>query len=159
MVKVLYPGSFDPLHNGHLALISTASRLFDKVVVAVLRNSQKSTPLFSASERVEMIAESVEVLGNVSVVGLEGLVVRLAEELGVDMIVKGLRSVSDFEDELQMAQMNRAASGIETMFIPSTPEDSYLASKYIRDMARFGQDVSQMIPKPVADRLVRKLSS
>ena len=159
MVKVLYPGSFDPLHNGHLQIISTASRLFDEVFVAVLRNSQKGSPLFSAGERVEMIAESVEVLSNVSVVELDGLVVQLAEELGVNMIVKGLRGVADFEGELQMAQMNRAASGIETVFLPSTPEDSYLASKYIRDMARFGRDVSQMIPKPVADRLARKMST
>ena len=106
-----------------------------------------------------MIVESVEVLSNVSVVELDGLVVQLAEELGVNMIVKGLRGVADFEGELQMAQMNRAASGIETVFLPSTPEDSYLASKYIRDMARFGRDVSQMIPKPVADRLARKMST
>jgi len=158
MVKVLYPGSFDPFHNGHLEIISTASRLFDEVVVAAMRNPQKGTPMFTAAERVQMIEDSVGVLGNVTVVGLDKLVVQLAAELDIDMIVKGLRGVSDFDVELQMAQMNRAVSGIQTIFIPSTTEDSYIASKYIRDIARFGGDVTEMIPKPVADILAAKLA-
>jgi len=158
MVKVLYPGSFDPFHNGHLEIISTASRLFDEVVVAAMRNPQKGTPMFTASERVQMIEDSVRVLENVSVVGLDKLVVQLAAELDIDMIVKGLRGVSDFDVELQRAQRNRAVSGIQTIFIPSTTEDSYIASKYIRDIARFGGDVTEMIPKPVADLMAEKLA-
>lgn len=158
MTKVLYPGSFDPLHNGHLEIITTASRLFDVVVVAAMYNPQKGSPLFDHAERVAMIEESVADLDGVEVVSFSSLVVQLAAEVGADMILKGLRGVSDFESELQMAQMNRAVSGVHTIFLPSTSEDSYLASKYIRDIARLGGDVSDMLPGPVARRLKEKLS-
>lgn len=157
MAKVLYPGSFDPLHNGHLEIITSASGLFDHVVVAAMFNPQKGSPLFDGHERVAMIEESVAHLDNVSVVSFSSLVVQLAADVGADMILKGLRGVSDFESELQMAQMNRSVTGIQTIFLPSTSEDSYIASKYIRDIARFGGDVSHMIPAPVARRLNEKL--
>jgi pantetheine-phosphate adenylyltransferase len=150
MAKVLYPGSFDPVHNGHIEIISTASRLFEEVVVAAMRNPQKGKTLFTLEEREAMLIESTEHLPNVSVVMFSSLVVDLAKELGADFIIKGLRGVTDFESELQMAQMNRAVSEVVTVFIPSTSADSYIASKYIRDITRFGGDVTQMVPDAVA---------
>ena len=156
--KVLYPGSFDPLHNGHVEIITAASDLFSEVVVAAMHNPQKPAPLFDGPERVEMISEATAHLGNVTVVMFSSLVVQLVEELGVDMIVKGLRGVGDFESELQMAQMNQAVSGVRTIFLPATSADAYLASKYIRDIARFGGEVAHMMPEPVARRLKEKLS-
>jgi pantetheine-phosphate adenylyltransferase len=158
MTKVLYPGSFDPLHNGHMGIITTASNLFDEVVIAAMYNPQKPAPLFDGPERVEMISEAVEHLGNVSVMSFYALVVQLAADMEADLIVKGLRGVDDFESEMQMAQMNKAVTGIETVFFPATSADSYIASKYIRDIARFGGEVSHMMPEPVARRLAEKLS-
>lgn len=153
MTRVLYPGSFDPVHNGHLEIIETASCLFDEVVVAAMRNPQKGEPLFELGEREAMLRESVAHLDNVSVTMFSSLVVDLARELDADFIVKGLRAVSDFESELQMAQMNLAISGVQTLFIPSASRRSFLASKLIREIARFGGDVTSMVPEPVARRL------
>ena len=115
MVKVLYPGSFDPVHNGHMEICATASRMFDHVVVAAMRNPQKSSPLFSDEERIEMLTEACAQLSNVEVVQFGELVVDLAQRLEVDFIVKGLRSPADFECELQMAQTNKSVSGVETL--------------------------------------------
>ena len=156
MASVLYPGSFDPIHNGHLEIIETASRLFDRVQVAAMRNPQKGEPLFSMDERRAMIEESVAHLDNVEVTMFSSLVVDLARERGADFIVKGLRAVSDFESELQMAQMNHKISGVDTLFIPSASGNSFLASKLIREITRFGGDVSNMVPPPVAKRLEEK---
>ncbi|MBU6330069.1 MAG: pantetheine-phosphate adenylyltransferase [Acidobacteria bacterium] len=156
MTRVLYPGSFDPIHNGHLEIIETASRLFDEVVVAAMRNPQKGEPLFTLDERREMLEESVAPLGNVTVTMFASLVVDLARDLEADFIVKGLRAVSDFESELQMAQMNKRVSGVDTLFIPSASGNSFLASKLLRELARFGSDVSPMVPAPVARRLQEK---
>lgn len=156
MTRVLYPGSFDPIHNGHLEIIGTASRLFDEVVVAAMRNPQKGEPLFGLDERREMLEESVAHFGNVRVTMFASLVVDLAKEQGADFIVKGLRAVSDFESELQMAQMNHEVAGVDTLFIPSASAHSFLASKLIREIARFGGDVTGMIPPPVAKRLQEK---
>lgn len=156
MASVLYPGSFDPIHNGHLEIIETASRLFEVVVVAAMRNPQKGAPLFSLEERQEMLEESVAHLDNVEVTMFSSLVVDLAREHGSDFIVKGLRAVSDFESELQMAQMNHKISGVDTLFIPSASGNSFLASKLIREITRFGGDVSNMVPSPVAKRLEEK---
>ena len=153
MTRVLYPGSFDPIHNGHLELIEVASRLFDSVVVATIGNPQKTTGLYSLDERREMIAESVAHLANVEATKYSSLVVNLAREVDADFIVKGLRAVSDFESELQQSQMNLAISGVHTVFIPSATEHSFVASKWIREIARFGGDVSSMVPAPVAARL------
>jgi pantetheine-phosphate adenylyltransferase len=154
--KVLYPGSFDPLHNGHVEIIETAAELFEHVVVATMRNPQKGEPLFTLDERMAMIQDSLAHLPNVTVVSFSALVVALAREIGADFIVKGLRAVSDFEGEMQMAQMNRAVSGVHTLFLPSASEHSFLASKFIRDIARFGGDVTAMVPASVAKYLDEK---
>lgn len=153
MTVVLYPGSFDPIHNGHLEIVGTASRLFDKVIVAAMRNPQKGDTLFSLEERQSLIEESLSHLPNVEVTMFSSLVVDLAKEVGAHFIVKGLRAVSDFESELQMAQMNKSVSGVDTLFIPSTSGSSFLASRLIREIARFGGDVSNMVPPPVAASL------
>lgn len=156
MSVVLYPGSFDPVHNGHLEIVETAAKLFDQVVVAAVRNPQKGEPLFSLEERELMITEVFAHLANVQVTMFSSLVVDLARDVGADFIVKGLRAVSDFESELQMAQMNHAISGVDTVFIPSASEHSFLASRLIREVARFGGDVSPMVPPAVAARLAEK---
>jgi pantetheine-phosphate adenylyltransferase len=153
VTTVLYPGSFDPIHNGHVEIVETAARLFDRIVVAAMRNPQKGEPLFSLEERQELIEESLAHLPNVEVTMFSSLVVDLARDVGAHFIVKGLRAVSDFESELQMAQMNRSISGVDTLFVPSASKNSFLASKLIREVARFGGNVETMVPGPVADRL------
>jgi pantetheine-phosphate adenylyltransferase len=153
---VLYPWSFDPFHNGHRELVETASYLFDDVVVGAIRNPQKGEGLFPLGVRKEMIEESLAHLDNIRVVSLSKLVVEVAKEVGADIIIKGLRAVSDAESEITQAQMNLALSGIHTMFIPSASASSFLASKLIREVARFGGDVSDMVPAPVAKRLKEK---
>ncbi|MGB3412171.1 MAG: pantetheine-phosphate adenylyltransferase [Microthrixaceae bacterium] len=158
MTVVLYPGSFDPIHNGHVEIVETTARLFDKVVVAAMRNPQKGEPLFSLEERQELIVDSLAHLANVEVTMFSSLVVDLARDVEANFIVKGLRAVSDFESELQMAQMNRSISGVDTLFVPSASRNSFLASKLIREVARFGGDISTMVPAPVAARLKSKLS-
>jgi pantetheine-phosphate adenylyltransferase len=152
VTRVLYPGSFDPIHNGHVEIIATAATLFDEVVVAAMRNTQKEG-VFDLDEREDMIVESTAHLPNVSVTMFSKLVVDLAKEIEADFIVKGLRAVSDFENELQMAQMNQAVSGVHTLFIPSASTSSFLASKFIRDFAQFGGDISAMVPEPVVRRM------
>lgn len=159
MTVVLYPGSFDPIHNGHVEIVETAARLFDKVIVAAMRNPQKGEPLFSLEDRQALIEESFSHLDNVEVTLFSSLVVDLARSVGAHFIVKGLRAVSDFESELQMAQMNRSISGVDTLFIPTTSSHSFLASKLIRDIARFGGDVTSMVPPAVAVRLKEKYPS
>ncbi len=149
----LFPGSFDPFHNGHLEVVERASRLFDEVIVASLRNPQKAEPLFAIEDRELMVVESLAHVSNVRVVAMSSLVVDLARELGASVIVKGLRAVSDFESELQMAQMNRQLSGIETLFLPTGSQYAYIASRLIREVARYGGDVSALVPEPVNRRL------
>jgi pantetheine-phosphate adenylyltransferase len=154
----LIPGSFDPFHNGHLEVVERAGRLFDEVVVATLRNPQKAEPLFNLAEREEMLKEALAHLPNVRIVSVSTLVVNVARDVGASAIVKGLRAVSDFENELQMAQMNRQLSGIETLFIPTTSTSAFVASRLLREVARYGGDVSAFVPKVVALRLQEKFA-
>jgi pantetheine-phosphate adenylyltransferase len=153
VTTVLYPGSFDPFHNGHRELVETAAYLFDQVVIAAMRNPQKGKPLFDLKDREAMIEESLAHLDNIRVVQFSKLVVDVAKEVGADFIIKGLRAVSDFESEMAQAQVNLNVSGVHTVFLPSASASSAIASKYIRDIARFGGDVSSMVPEPVARRL------
>ena len=152
----LIPGSFDPFHNGHLEVVERASRLFDEVVVAALRNPQKSQALFDLDERQEMLSASCAHLENVRIVSVATLLVNVARDVGATAIVKGLRAVSDFENELQMAQMNRQLSGVETLFIPTSASYSFVASKLLREVARYGGDVTDFVPEPVRVALVAK---
>lgn len=153
MATVLYPGSFDPFHNGHRELVETAAYLFDEVVVAAIRNPQKGEALFSLEEREEIIAESLSHLPNVRIVHFSKLVVDVARDVGADFIIKGLRAVVDFDSEMAQAQVNLAVSGVHTLFIPSASANSYIASKYVREIARFGGDVTALVPESVAKRL------
>ncbi len=159
MTTVLYPGSFDPVHNGHVEIIDVAAGLFDKVVVAALRNPQKGEPMFDLAERSSMLQESVAHLPNVDVVGFSKLVVEVAIDVDADFIIKGLRAVSDFESEMHQAHMNLAISGVHSVFIPSATTHSFVASKLIREIARFGGDVTSMVPAPVAKRLAERFGS
>ncbi|MEC9394553.1 MAG: pantetheine-phosphate adenylyltransferase [Actinomycetota bacterium] len=153
MTRVLYPGSFDPVHNGHVEMVETASGLFDEVVVAALMNPSKGGGLLDLEERMALLDECFAHLDNVRTTKFDGLVVDLATEVEADFIVKGLRAVSDFESELQMAQMNAAISGVQTLFLPTASRRSFLASRLIREVARLGGDVSDMVPPPVLRRL------
>ena len=156
MATVLYPGSFDPFHNGHRELVETAAYLFDEVVVAAMRNPQKGEALFTLEERHDIISETLQHLDNVRIVHFSKLVVDLAKDIGADFIIKGLRAVVDFESEMAQAQTNLAVSGVHTLFLPSASANSYIASKYIRDIARFGGDVSAMVPEAAIRRLKEK---
>ena len=148
MTKVLYPGSFDPLHNGHVEIVEIASRLFSEVVVVAMVNRDKGG-FFPIEQRVALIQESLAHLPNVRIEIHEGLAVDAADALGADFIVKGLRTASDFEVEMQMAQTNKAVSGVETVFLPSGSALGYLSSRWIREISSEGRDVSALVPAPV----------
>ena len=153
----LCPGTFDPVTNGHLDIIERASRHFDQVVVAVLENAGKATPLFSVDERVAMLKEAVADLANVEVDSFSGLLVDYAAHRGTAIVVKGLRAVSDFDYEFQMAQMNHRLAEVETFFMTTNPKWSYLSSSLVREVARLGGDVTGLVPAVVAERLGEKL--
>jgi pantetheine-phosphate adenylyltransferase len=153
----LCPGTFDPVTNGHLDIIERAGRHFDQVVVAVLENAGKATPLFSVDERVAMLKEAVADLANVEVDSFSGLLVDYAARRGTAIVVKGLRAVSDFDYEFQMAQMNHRLAGVETFFMTTNPKWSYLSSSLVREVARLGGDVTGLVPGVVAERLGEKL--
>lgn len=159
MPKALIPGSFDPVTFGHLDVIERTARLFDQVLVAAVGNPGKAPPLFSLDERQAMLAEVTAHLPNVEIGAFEGLLVDFALAHGVEAIVKGLRAVSDFDFELQMAQVNERMSGIATVFFPTAPEHSFLSSSLVREVARFGGDVSAMVPAPIAQRLKERFSA
>jgi pantetheine-phosphate adenylyltransferase len=152
----LIPGSFDPFHNGHLEVVERASLIFEEIVVAAIRNPQKSEALFDLDERRDMIAESLAHVKNVRIVSISGLLVNVARDVNATAIVKGLRAISDFESEMQMAQMNHSLSGVETLFIPSSSTYSFIASRLLREVARYGGDVSPFVPAAVAKRLIGK---
>jgi pantetheine-phosphate adenylyltransferase len=152
----LIPGSFDPFHNGHLEVVERASHIFDEIVVAAIRNPQKSEALFDLDERRDMIAESLAHVKNVRIVSISTLMVNVAQDVNATAIVKGLRAVSDFESEMQMAQMNHSLSGVETLFLPSSSTYSFIASRLLREVARYGGDVSPFVPPAVAKRLIGK---
>lgn len=158
MTVALVPGSFDPFHNGHLEVIERAAPIFDEIVVAALRNSQKADPCFTLEERSQMIAECLSHLEHVRIVAVSTLLVNVAKDVGATAIVKGLRAVSDFESEMQMAQMNRSLSGLETLFIPSSSSHSFISSRLLREVARYGGDVSPFVPAPVEKRLREKFA-
>jgi pantetheine-phosphate adenylyltransferase len=158
MRRAVCPGSFDPVTNGHLDIIRRAARLFDEVTVGVLVNPAKQG-LFSVDERLTMLNGVVGDLDNVKVESFEGLLVDFCRDHGIDAIVKGLRAVSDFDTELQMAQMNASLSGVDTVFVPTSPEWSFLASSLVKEVARFGGDVSGLVPSEVAIRLSERLRS
>ncbi len=155
MTKALCPGSFDPVTVGHLDIIERASALFDELVVAVVSNPSKA-PLFDIKERMQILEEAVGHLSNVEVSSFDGLLVDFARSIGARVIVKGLRAVSDFDYEIQMAQMNNKLSGIETFFLAASPVTSYLSSSLIKEVARFGGDISSLVPPGVAERLAEK---
>jgi len=150
--RAVCPGSFDPVTNGHLDVITRCAPLFDEVVVAVGINRSKDR-MFEADERVAMIRESIEGLSNVRVDVFRGLLVDFCRAGGIPVIVKGLRMVSDFDYELQMAQMNKSLAEVETLFIPTNPLYSFLSSSLVKDVAMYGGDVSGLVPLPVFRRL------
>ena len=152
MRRAVCPGSFDPVTNGHVDVITRAAGLYDELVVAVLVNPGKAG-LFTVAERMELLRESVADLTNVTVDSFEGLLVDYCTAHEIPVIVKGLRAVSDFEYELQMAQMNRELAAIETLFVPTAPQVGHLSSSLVKQIATFGGDVSRLVPKVVDDRL------
>ena len=148
MKRAVCPGSFDPITYGHLDIIKRASAQFDQVVVAVLENRTKSS-LFTVAERIEMIAETNATLPNVSVDSWTGLLAEYCKNNSITAIVKGLRAVTDFDYELQMAQLNLQASGVETMLMATAPAHSFLSSSLVKELAHYGGDVSTMVPPNV----------
>ncbi|SFB11820.1 Phosphopantetheine adenylyltransferase [Amycolatopsis marina] len=157
MRRAVCPGSYDPATNGHLDIIERASSLFDEVVVAVLINKSKKG-LFSIEERMEMLREVTAKLPNVRVDSWHGLLVEYCRRNDIAAIAKGLRSVSDFDYELQMAQMNRELSGVETLLMSNNPTYSFLSSSLVKEVATYGGDVTQMVPEHVHERLTARLA-
>jgi pantetheine-phosphate adenylyltransferase len=155
-MTALCPGTFDPVTNGHLDIIERAGQQFDAVVVAVFENPAK-LPLFGVEERVAMLREATADLSNVEVDWFSGLLVEYASRRGSRVIVKGLRAVTDFESEIQMAQMNRRLAGIETLFMPAAPKWSFLSSSLVKEVAGYGGDVTGLVPEAVRGRLAEKL--
>ncbi len=156
-IIAIYPGSFDPVTNGHLDLIERAAKIYDHLVVAVLRNSEKDS-LFTAAERVEMLRESVRTLGHVEVEGFDGLLVDYARRRRAQVILRGIRAVSDYEYELQMALMNRKLEpAMETVFMLPAETYSYLSSRLVKEVHRHGGDISHLVPAVVIERLRAKV--
>ncbi len=157
MRRVVCPGSFDPVTNGHLDVITRAANLHDEVVAAVFQNSSK-TPLFTVEERVELLRAATSKIPNVRVDKFEGLTVDYCKANDITAIVKGLRAVTDFDYEMQMAQMNYNQAGVETLFMTTNPLWAFLSSSLVKDFAKFGGDVSGLVPPVVLERLKERLS-
>jgi pantetheine-phosphate adenylyltransferase len=156
MSRAVFPGTFDPPTNGHLDVITRAAAAFDEVIVAAGVNQSKQR-LFSIEERVEMLTEIAAPFGNVRIGTFEGLLVDYCRAEGARVIVKGLRSGGDYDYELQMAQMNRKMSGVDTVFLPTAPENGYISSSLVKEIARLGGEVADFLPPGVHDRLLKKL--
>ena len=157
MTTALIPGSFDPPTNGHLDVIERCAGLFDQIIVAVIKNPSKAA-LFTEAEREAMLAEVTADWDNVTIGAFDGLLVTYAEEVGADVIVKGLRAVTDFDYELQMSQMNRQLSGIDTFFVATSPEYGYLSSSLVKDVSRLGGAIDELVPGTVAAALKERLA-
>ncbi len=160
MRKVVCPGSFDPVTNGHLDIVGRAAALFDEVTVVVAINRSKSGNggLFTVEERMAMLTEVTAPWPNVRIDSFDGLLVDFCRDRGIPAIVKGLRAVSDFDYELQMAQMNRQLAGVETLFVPTSATYSYLSSSLLKEVAAHGGDVTGLVPDVVASRLYDRLA-
>lgn len=157
--KAVYPGSFDPVTNGHIDLIQRSSTLFDKVIVAILRNTEKA-PLFTVKERMAMLEEAVHGLGNVSVTTFSGLLVDFADQIEASVIIRGIRAISDYEYELQMALMNRRLSTkVETVFMLPAESYSFLSSRLVKEIAQHGGSIREFVPEGVEGRLRSKFGS
>ena len=157
MIKAIYPGTFDPLTNGHLDLIARGAKIVDHLVVAILRNSEKGTPLFTVPEREEMISEATAGFGNVSVATFDGLLVDFARAQGARAVLRGIRAISDYEYEFQMAMMNRKLNPeIETLFMMPAEQYTYVSSRLIKGVFRLGGDVTELVPPLVVERLKAK---
>ncbi|MCZ7439257.1 pantetheine-phosphate adenylyltransferase [Micromonospora sp. WMMC241] len=156
MRRAVCPGSFDPVTNGHLDIIGRASRLFDEVIVGVLINQSKQG-LFSVEERIKMLREVTSSYDNVRVESFRGLLVDFCRDQQASVLIKGLRAVSDFDYELQMAQMNVGLAGVETLFMPTNPLYSFLSSSLVKDVAKWGGDISAHVPDLVREQLVTRL--
>jgi pantetheine-phosphate adenylyltransferase len=157
MRRAVCPGSFDPITYGHLDIIERASHHFDEVTVAVLENRTKSS-LFTVEERISMISEVTKKFTNVRVDSWSGLLVEYCKSKSIQSIVKGLRAVSDFEYELQMAQVNLQGSGVETMFMATSPTHSFLSSSLVKELAHYGGDVASMVPPSINEALKRRVA-
>jgi pantetheine-phosphate adenylyltransferase len=157
-LTALCPGTFDPVTNGHLDVVGRAAELFESVIVAVLENPSK-TPLFTLDERVELLEEAVRDHRNVRVGSFRGLLVEHARAQGASVIVKGLRAVSDYEYEIQMAQMNQRIGQIDTLFMATSPKWSFLSSSLVREIARYGGEVEGLVPDHVRKRLIDRLAA
>jgi pantetheine-phosphate adenylyltransferase len=157
-IRAIFPGSFDPITNGHLDVINRGRKLFDELIIAVGRSPIKN-PLFTPDERVEMIAELVADMPEVSVESFKGLTVEYAAEKKADVILRGLRSLTDIQYEFQLAMTNRAVAGIETVFVMTSEKYGFTSSTLIREVASLGGDVSTLVPKTIYDRLRRRLET
>jgi pantetheine-phosphate adenylyltransferase len=157
MRRAVCPGSFDPVTNGHLDIIGRASRLYDEIVVAVLVNKNKSS-VFTVEERMDMLQRATAEYGNVRVDSFHGLLVDYCRRNDIPVVIKGLRAVSDFDYELQMAQMNHGLAAVETMFIATNPLYSFLSSSLVKEVATYGGDVSGLVPQLVLERLMARLA-
>jgi pantetheine-phosphate adenylyltransferase len=155
--RAVCPGSFDPVTLGHLDIIGRASKLYDEIVVAVLINKTKAS-LFSVDERIEMLTEVTAEYGNVRVDSFHGLLVHYCQANDIPVIVKGIRAVSDFDYELKMAQMNHGLTGVDTLFMPTNPEFSFLSSSLVKEVATYGGDVNALAPPLVVQRLAVRIA-
>lgn len=159
MTRCACPGSFDPVTNGHLDVLARASALFDEVVVPVMVNRSKRGGLFGLDERMAMLTEVTTHLPNLVVTSFEGLLVDYCSANDIPVVVKGLRAVTDFDYELQMAQMNMRLSGLDTFFVATSPQHAFLSSSLVKEVARFGGDIEGLVPPLVLERVVQRLNA